>query len=324
MKIAVLANLKADAPAKSDDPPGRWDDLDDPETLHEIVQSFKQYGHDAQYFPANFNILNDLKKFKPEICFNTGEGHFGDSRESQIPAILDMLKMPYTGASVLGMSLSHNKNIAKELFLFNALPTAKFFVVRDPDRIPDRYMNFPLFVKPAHEGSSIGIDNNALVKNEEELKRQVRWVWETVHGSVLVEEFIQGREFTISVLGDEVLPIVEVISPTGFYSNQLKESTTSEVHRICPAPLTKAKTEELKTIAKKAMQVLELYDFCRMDLRMNERGKPYILEVNPLPLLFPDPEQASFIYASRAAGYSYPEMINKILLSAVKRYNMKI
>lgn len=323
MKIAVLANLKSDAPVEPDDPPGRWDDLDDPETIHEIVHSLKQYGHEAHYFPANINIINDLKKFKPDICFNTGEGHYGASRESQIPAILDILKIPYTGAGVLGMSLAHNKYIAKQLFLLNALPTAKFFVVRNPDHIPERYINFPLFVKPAHEGSSIGIDSHALVHTEEELKKQVRWVWETVHGAVLVEEFVQGREFTIAVLDNEVLPIVEVISPTGFYSNQLKESVNNGVRRISPAPLTKAKTEEFKAIAKKAMQVLELYDFCRMDLRMSERGKPYILEVNPLPLLYPDPEQASFIYACKTAGYSYAEMVNKILISAVRRYDLR-
>ena len=323
MKVAVLANLKEDAPISPDDPPGRWDDLDDRVTVDMILDSLHSIGHQAKYFPAGFESVQELKKYNPDLCFNSGEGHFGASREAQMPAILDTLQIPYTCAGVLGMSLSHNKHIAKRMFRCSGLPTANFFVLRDPTDLKEQKLNYPLFVKPAYEGSSIGINENALVRNREELEKQVKWVWENVHAHILVEEYIEGREFTLGMLGDEVLPIVEIVSPTGFYSNEQKEDLESEVYRVCPAHLPAEKTEEFRKLALKAKNALELEDVCRMDMRMDAAGNPYILEVNPIPLMHPDPEQASLVYAARAAGYSYQDIIRKIIESAVKRWNLK-
>ena len=131
MNIAVLANLKEDAPVNKEDPPGRWDDLDDRGTVDAILLALTELGHNAQYFPATLDSINDLRKFTPDLCFNSSEGHYGDSREAQMPAILDSLRIPYTCAGVLGMSLSHNKAVAKEMFRDAHIPTANFVVVRD-------------------------------------------------------------------------------------------------------------------------------------------------------------------------------------------------
>jgi D-alanine-D-alanine ligase len=323
MKVAVLANLKEDAPVSPDDPPGRWDDLDDRVTINMILDSLQSIGHQAKYFPAGIDSIEKIKQFKPDLCFNSGEGHYGASREAQMPAILDTLRIPYTCAGVLGMSLSHNKHIAKRIFRCSGLPTANFFVLHEPSELKDQKLNYPLFVKPAYEGSSIGINENALVHNRAELEKQVQWEWENIHGCILVEEYIEGREFTIGILGDEVLPIVEIISPTGYYSNEQKEDLESEVYRVCPAQLPAEKTDEFRTLALKAKHCLELEDVCRMDMRMDAAGNPYILEVNPVPLMHPDPEQASLVYAARAAGYTYEDIVRKIIESAVKRWNLK-
>ncbi len=323
MKVAVLANLKEDAPVSPDDPPGRWDDLDDRVTVDMILDSLQSIGHQAKYFPAGLDSVEQIKQFHPDLCFNSGEGHYGASREAQMPAILDTLRIPYTCAGVLGMSLSHNKHIAKRIFRCTGLPTANFFVLHHPDELDGHKLNYPLFIKPALEGSSIGINENALVHNRAEMEKQVAWVWNNIHGDILVEEYIEGREFTIGILGEEVLPIVEIVSPTGFYSNEQKEDLESEVYRVCPAHLPPAKTEEFQALALKAKHVLELEDVCRMDLRMDAQGNPFILEVNPIPLMHPDPEQASLVYAARAAGYSYEDIIRKIIESAVKRWNLK-
>ncbi len=321
MRIAVLANLKKDVPLSEDHPPSAeyWDDLDDPKTVHSIMKALQKYGHETRYLPGTVKSVQSLKRYKPDLVFNFCEGHFGVSREAQIPAVLDSLRIPYTGSGVLGMSLSHDKHMAKKMFRAAGLPTAPSFLVTDPAQIPDHHLNFPLFVKPAHEGTSIGINENAKVYNQDELVRQINWVWNKLKSPILVEEYIDGREFTVSVLGDEVLPIVEIVSPTGFYSNEQKEQEVSEVYRVCPAHLSEEKTNEIKQIARRAMNELELSDLCRMDLRMDSRENVYILEVNPLPLLYPDPEQASFVYSARAAGYSYTDMVNKVVLSACKR-----
>ena len=324
MKVAVLANLKEDAPISPDDPPGRWDDLDDQETVQMIVESLHSIGHQAKYFPAGIGSIEDIKKYNPDLCFNSGEGHFGASREAQMPAILDTLRIPYTCAGVLGMSLSHNKHIAKRIFRCSGLPTANFFVLNHPQELADHKLHYPLFVKPAYEGSSIAINENALVKNYTELIKQVAWVWDQIHAHILVEEYVEGREFTIGILGNEVLPIVEIISPTGFYSNEQKEDLESEVYRVCPAKLSPEKTAEFQALALRAKEVLELEDVCRMDMRMDADGNAYILEVNPIPLMCPDPEQASLVYAARAAGYSYQDIVRKIIESAANRLNLKL
>jgi D-alanine-D-alanine ligase len=319
MKVAVLANLKEDAPISPDDPPGRWDDLDERLTIDTILESMKVIGYDARYFPADLKSIEPLKKFNPDLVFNSSEGHYGESREAQLPAVLDMLRIPYTCAGVLGMSLSHNKNIAKQIFRYAGLPTANFFVMSSMNDLDGLGLKFPMFVKPASEGSSIGINEKAVVYDRQELARQAAMILNTVHSKVLVEEYIEGREFTIGILGDEVLPIVEIISPTGFYDREQKEDIESEVYRICPADLPAEKTLEFQQIALKAKKILNLEDVCRMDLRMDRDGNPYILEVNPIPLMHPDPEQASLVYASRAAGYTYTDIVRKIVESALSR-----
>ena len=323
MKIALLANLKEDAPIRPEDPPGRWDDLDDQITVDEILKSLKELGHEGKYFPAVLDSIDELKKFAPDLCFNSAEGHYCDSREAQMPAVLDMLQYPYTCAGVMGMMLSHNKNLAKRQFLTYGLPTAKFMVISDANAIPESDLRYPMFVKPASEGSSIGINEHAVVRNYGELVKQVKWALETTHSLVLVEEFIEGREFTIGVLGDEALPIVEIVSPTGFYSYEQKEDFESAVYRICPAKLSDAQTKEFQHIALAAKQALRLEDVCRMDMRMDTAGNPYILEVNPIPLMYPDPKQASLVYAAFAIGYTYTDIVDKIIKSAAKRWNLK-
>jgi D-alanine-D-alanine ligase len=324
MKIAVLANLKEDAPVSKEDPPGRWDDLDDRKTVDAILASLQELGHTAEYFPATIQSVQALQYFAPDLCFNSAEGHFGDSREAQMPAILDSLRIPYTCAGVLGMSLSHNKAVAKKMFRDTRIPTANFVVVRYGTEIPSHKMNFPLFVKPGVEGSSIGINDSALVRNEQELIRQVRYVRSITDSLILVEQYIEGREFTIGIIGDEVLPIVEIISPTGFYSAAQKEDLNSAVRRVCPAELNAEKTTLFKSIAKRAMNALHLADICRMDLRMDPQGNPYVLEVNPIPLMDPDPNQASLIFAAKAAGYTYTDVVRKIIESATKRWNLEL
>jgi len=322
MKIAVLANLKEDAPLTIDEPPGRWDELDDWVTIQSVLDSLTALGHECAYFPADLSIIHTLPPYHPEIVFNMAEGHYGESREAQIPAILDMLRIPYTASGVLGMSLSHNKDIAKPNFRCAGLPTPDYIVVHHPNAIPEVIPAFPLFVKPAHEGSSIGINSHAVVHTWAELQAQVQWCWDVVHSDILIESYIVGREFTLGVLGREPLPIVEIVSPTGYYSSDLKEDSESGVYRICPAELSPTKTREFQEIVLAAMDALALFDVCRMDLRMDAKGQPYILEVNPLPLLDPDPAEASIAFACQAAGITYTQMIEQILNSATRRLNL--
>jgi len=326
MKIAVLANLKKDVPLIKEHPPDDeyWDDLDDVSTLKAILRALRAGGHRVKYIVPNVNLIRHLLNYKPDCCFNLCEGHFGASREAQVPAILDMLRLPYTGSGVLGMSLAHNKSIAKKVFRREGIPTAPFFVVEHPRHLPAFDIPFPLFVKPAHEGTSIGINENAVVQDREALLRQVEWVWSKVRSPVLVEKYISGREFTVSILGDEVLPVIEIHTPTGYYSNRQKEIDPAGVTRVCPAPLPHEKLEQVQQIAHAAMHHLELLDFCRVDMRMDSAGSLFVLEVNPLPLLQPDAQEASFVASALAAGYSYQDMVNRILAISAGRLGLPV
>jgi len=324
MKIAVLTNLKKDVPLIKEHPPDDeyWDDLDHVSTLKAILSALRAGGHRVKYIVPNVNLIRHLLNYKPDLCFNLCEGHFGASREAQVPAILDMLRLAYTGSGVLGMSLAHHKHIAKKVFRREGVPTPPFFLVEDPHILPDFDIPFPLFVKPAHEGTSIGINEHAVVHDREALLHQIEWVWSKVHAPILVEQYIAGREFTVSILGDEVLPVIEMKTPTGYYSNRLKEIDPAGVVRVCPADIPREKLEQVQSIARAAMKHLELVDISRVDMRMDTDGNLYVLEVNPLPLLLPDPQEASFVASSLAAGYSYIEMVNRIVAVSAERLGL--
>jgi len=166
------------------------------------------------------------------------------------------------------MSLSHDKYIAKKVFRWVGLPTPDYILVTNPNKIPSIDLEYPLFIKPAHEGTSIGINENARVEDEISLEKQVQWVWDKIRAPILIEKFIEGLEFTISILGNEVLPIIEIFSPTSYYSNSQKEGNHDFIYRVCPAKITEEKKQELQRTALDAMKELELHDFSRMDLRM--------------------------------------------------------
>ena len=121
-----------------------------------------------------------------------------------------------------------------------------------------------------------------------------------------------------------MLPIVEIVSPTGFYSSSQKEDLQSQVKRISPAPLSKKETVAFQALARRAMRVLHLYDVCRMDMRMDAAGRPFVLEVNPIPLMDPDPNQASLIFAAVTAGLTYRDVVKKIIDSAARRWKLNL
>lgn len=318
MKIAVLANLKSDAPKSPNDPPGRWDDLDTMETVEAIVGAIQSFGHVVRYLPADNRLPSGLDDFQPDFCFNYSVGHFGEHRLAWVPELLDSRFIPYTGSEKNSMYRAHNKHVAKNILLANGLPTAKFTVADCPEKLDVDGLHYPIFVKPANEGSSVGVNDHAVVYNLRELQRQVQWTWDFARSPVMIEEYIDGREVTVGFVGDEVLPVVEIISPLGFYSLAEKEERGS-VRRECPANLPGKLTAELKRIALGVKKSLGVRDVGRVDIRLNKKGQPFVLELNPIPCLDPDVRDSSFVHAGQAAGYSYPQLINRILEAAVQR-----
>ena len=286
---------------------------------------------------AGLSSFEKLKNLDPDIAFNIAEGFFGVSREAQIPAMLDMLQIPYTGSDPLTLATCLDKARTKEILSYYKIPTAPFFIAHDLDEIKNLKLNFPLFVKPVWEGSSKGIFSSSFVTNSKELSVQVERIISEYSQPALIEEFLSGREFTVAILGNgdeaEVLPIVEIDYkdfPEGFipvYSYEAKWILDTKENPLnvfsCPAKLSSDLETKIKQVALHAYKTLRCRDWSRIDVRMNAENVPNIIEINPLPGILPDPKENScYPKAARTAGLSYDEMLNTVLYAAAKRNNL--
>lgn len=278
-----------------------------------------------------------FKQVKPQIVFNIAEGMNGISREAQIPAILDMLKIPYTGSDPLTLTTCLDKARAKEVLTYNNIPNARFLLANDLSFANTNHFTYPLMVKPVCEGSSKGIFSSSFVTNKEALISEVERILVDYHQPALIEEFLPGKEFTVAIIGNgneaEVLPIVE-INYTDFpddfvpiYSYEAKWILDTKENPLdvftCPADISQSLQEKIKKTALSCYHTLRCKDWSRIDIRLDKNGEPNIIEVNPLPGILPDPEDNScFPKAARTAGMNYSQLINKVLYVAAKRYNL--
>src|SRR5262245_39419601 len=202
MKVAVLANLKKNAPTWPGMSPDQWDDLDSWETIQGISLALEKGGHEVIFLEGDQTLYNNLLKAKPDICFNICEGHFGDARESQVPAILEMLRIPYTGSRVMTLALALDKPMTKRILSYHGLPTPPFQVFERLDEALDPDLKFPLFAKPSREGTGMGVSAESIIHNEDQLRIQLKRIFDRYNQPALVERFIDGREVTVGVIGN--------------------------------------------------------------------------------------------------------------------------
>ena len=341
MHIALAFNLKGDSPVLSisdeassfkDDLYAEWDDI---HTI-EAVKSALARKHQVTLVEANLDAFEALRQLKPDLVFNMSEGLLGASREAQIPAMLDMLGIAYTGSDPVTLGICLDKRRTKEILAYHGIATPRFFTVTSVDQLPMR-LRYPQMVKPILEGSSKGVPDASLVHNRKALVRQVKKVLDQYRQPALIEEFLPGREFTVAVLGNgsdtRILPIVEInfdALPDGvnpIYSYEAKWLWDSEEDPLqiftCPALLDATLQENIQDLCRRAFTVLGCRDWCRIDVRLDSSGAPHIIELNPLPGILPRPEQNScFPKAARAAGLSYDELILAVVEAATERLNL--
>jgi D-alanine-D-alanine ligase len=282
---------------------------------------------------ADASALQKLREARPDFCFNIAEGFGGPWRESWIPAILEELRVPYLGSDPLTLGICLHKARAKEVLLAHALPTPPFVVLEEPARRAPPF-GFPAVVKPLHEGSSKGVRNDSLVRGPAELERQVARVLTDYGQPALVEKFLPGRELTVGLLGNgrtlEVLPIVGLnfaglpagANPIyGYEAKWVWDTPERPVELFeCPARLSPELAFETAELCKEAFRVLGCRDWCRMDVRLDERERPAILEVNPLPGILPRPEEHSCLpTAARAAGMDFAALVHRLMRIGLDR-----
>lgn len=228
-QVALLYSLHANAPQETtedDTPWDRWNELDSEKSVAGYERALREAGHDVIPLEGDHTLIDNLLRYKPDICFNTCEGHYGKSREAQVPAILDMLRIPYTGSGVMSLSIALDKAMTKRVLQFYSIPTPAFQVFVTGDEPVDPRLNFPLFAKPSLEGSGIGIMAKSICQTPRDLREQVRYLLKAYKEPVLVEEYIEGREITTGILGN--------LMPRGAW---IKEKRRIEAERALQAQM---------------------------------------------------------------------------------------
>lgn len=339
MDISLTYNIKKKKPSK--DLSKQADiEFDSPNVIKGIKGALTELGHKVVLIEADEDAFLKLKKLKGkiDIVFNIAEGLWGDARESQIPMYCEVLKIPYTHSGPTTHGIALDKSFAK-LVLRGAdhINVPESHVVMGKDYKIPGYLNFPLIVKPNKEGSSKGVMDSNVVRNKKDLEKRIEAVSENFTKEVLVEEFIDGREFTVGVLGNkdpQVLPIIEQkfdFLPKGMNkiaSFELKWIYEDSLKNLkdaydCPAKIDAKLKKEIERVSREVFKLLDVRDCARIDYRLDKRGKLYFIEINTLPGINPSLDEISYFpLSARAAGMDYKDLIAKILDLACKRYGL--
>lgn len=325
--VGLTYDLKTDYEFKKDDPPDANAEFDHPSTIDVIASAIEACGFKVKRIGNAACLSGELEQLNVDIVFNISEGISGRNRESQVPILLEMAGIPFVGADALTLGLTLDKIIAKKIFIAENIPTPKFFEVKNADTLIDTdHLKFPFIVKPRFEGSSKGLSEASRVENMEELKNQVKYITSTYRQPALIEEFISGQEFTVAIVGNdrpEVMPVVQIKIDGRLKLNDkfytFARINSDRLEYICPARINRDLNNKLSELALKTYNAVECRDFGRIDFRVDQEGRLYVLEVNPLPSLS---TEDVFMVVARAIGISYEEMIGKILKSALKRHNL--
>ena len=306
--------------------------------IREEVGAIEESLRDGGFHPyvlsvENFSkdLIQTLIKISPRFVFNLCEEINGKCElEMCVAGLLELMGIPYTGSDPCALGLALNKFYVKQILRSAGIPTALGYL-RYPGQkltIP-RGMRFPMFVKPSRQDASLGINSNSVCHTSKQLEKQILYIHEVYAQEALVEEYLDGREFNVSVVGGrspEVLAISEINfsglpeDEPRIVSYRAKWDEESPMYNftvpICPANLTKRLENRIKDIAIRSYQCIGCRDYARIDMRTDSRGSLYVLEVNPNPDISP---KAGFARAARAAGYSYSDIILRISEAAVER-----
>lgn len=328
MRIGITCDLKPVSAAKDTGPDDRFEEFDDPSTVEAIASVLRQRGHQVETLGDGPELLRRLLADPPDFVFNFAEGHgISRNREARVPAVLEMLGIPYSGSDPLTLAVTLDKHCAKKLV--DGCP--ELHVPRGALATPGTKLTsstlppFPVIAKPAWEGSSKGIRSVSLIRSREELPAVVASLAKDHQQPVLIEEFIDGDELTVGVVGNDpprvvgvmrVVPLQQKPGQPFFYSLEVKRDWQRQVRyelaKYSPEQLTK-----IETAALGAYRALGCRDVSRIDFRFDHQRGLFFLEVNPLPGL--NPETGDLVILSRLAGWSYDRLIGTIFDAALKR-----
>lgn len=338
LRVAVLHNTKDAAPLNGHHAPDALDELDTPRNVNDYCAALRELGHTVFDFQGNSHLPHKLHEHQIEFCFNTCEGFRGDSREAQVPALLEMMGMPYSASKVLALAVTLDKAMTKRVLAYHGLPTPRFQEFHSAAEPLDARLRFPLFAKPNREGTGIGIYGDSILRTEAHLRAKVDYLLRTYEESVLVEEYIEGRDVTCGLVGNlrpdgcaddlHLFPISEVdysVYAPGtehFYSHQLKVDLADDYHCFCPAPLPEPIAAEVRRLTVETFRVCGCLDVARVDFRLDLHNnlQPMILEINALPGLA---WNSDLTICAETEGWTHYQLLQAVFNAALKRYGLK-
>ncbi len=294
-------------------------------TIDHVRQALEKGGHNVEIIDGNMHVIESLQHFMPKVVegermgmvFNMAYGIQGESRYTHIPSMLEMLGIPYVGSSPSGHALALDKIITKIIMQKHGLPTPEFWVFSSPEEKMST-VQYPVIVKPKMESVSFGLK---VVYNENDLKEAVANIIIEYQQQALVEQFIPGREFAVGILGNnpiETFPVLEIDlkgDPNAIQTVNDKKYTPPQ--KICPAHIDGELARQMQSLSKNAFEALQLRDFARVDIRLNEQGEIFLLEINSMASLG---ATGSYVHAAQVAGYDFQILVNKMLDVAATRY----
>jgi len=330
MRIGITFDLKNTTPLPDHAPDDYQEEFDSPATVEAIAAVLRGMGHDVVELGDGRDMLQHVLAAPPDFVFNIAEGQgVGRSREARVPAVLEMLGIPYTGSDPLTLAVTLDKDCAKRLVNSAGVTVARGLVVQPDDDLRTLPMELPYtaIVKPAWEGSSKGIRGKCVVETALELVAAVQEQRQGYRQPILVEEYIEGDELTVGVLGNDpprVLGVMRVLPTVPeerfIYSLEVKRDWRRRVRYECPAKLPSAAYKAVEDAALTAYRALGCRDVSRVDFRLRD-GVPYFLEVNPLPGLNPD--TGDIVILAGLIGMSHGQLVSGILHAATRRHGMK-
>jgi D-alanine-D-alanine ligase len=328
MKIGLSYDLKDSvAPKLSGQPEDALEEYDSLETVEALKAAIEAKGCQVVKLGGGREFLNRILQEEVDFVFNISEG-LGSfrSREAQVPSVLEMLDIPYSGADPQCLAVCLDKHLTKKIVSWEGIATPEWCIVNN-DQLNSfdwQSLPYPAFVKPVWEGSSKGIRLNSLVKDPQQAESMVSDLLKQYQQPVIIEEFIAGEEVTVGMIGNSpprilgVMRIVPRQKGINFvYSLEVKRDYEKLVDYECPARLKKKTIQQIQEYSLKSFQTLECRDFARIDFRISPDGTPYFLEINPLAGL--NPRSSDIIIMARLIGIHYNELIGSILDAALKR-----
>ncbi|UCB56840.1 MAG: ATP-grasp domain-containing protein [Candidatus Omnitrophota bacterium] len=330
MKIGITYNLKDDLSPDAIVNDEFAEEFDSAATIDAICGVLQQEGYDSVKLGGTLDIVGRINKENIDFVFNIAEGACGRNRESHVPSLLEMCDMPYSGSDPLTLGLTLDKIMTKKIAYYAGIPTPNYKVIWQSEDLKtiENVLRYPLITKPAWEGSSKGIYNSSKVSDGDNLKKNVKLLREKYpHQPILVEEYIEGKEITVGVIGNnpaQILGVMEIVNKhlpgeDLLYSLEVKKDWRNLVDYLVPANVGKLEDRHIRHYALSAFREFGCRDIARVDFKLSRsQNKIFLLEINPLPGL--SPEYADLVIMSRKAGIEYRDLVLSILYQGFSRY----